>query len=127
MFIEIQSARPKQLRTEPRMKVLLIGELRSVRGSMGCRVLDLSRGGACIDADRAHDVGEEVEFRRGPLQVRGKIVWSRGNRFGVRFEGAIRATDLLIQMSHSRTLQENRPSLKAEPVSVAATSLSPSM
>ena len=109
------------------MKVLLIGELRSVRGSMGCRVLDISRGGACIDADRAHEVGEDVEFRRGPLNVSGKIVWSRGNRFGIRFDGTIRATDLLIQMSHSRAVQATRPPVQQAVVTAdAAMRLSPS-
>ena len=108
------------------MKVLMIGELRGPRGSMGCRVVDISRGGACLDADRAHEVGEEVEFRRGPLLVSGEIVWSRGNRFGIRFGQPIRATDLLIQMSDSRAVQANRPPLRPVPVSAGATLLFPS-
>lgn len=93
----------KQLRTETRMKVLLTGEVSSRRGSFACRVVDISRGGACLDTERAHEIGEDVSFSRGPLQVKGKIVWSRGKRFGVRFDDPIRATELLVQMSHSRT------------------------
>ena len=93
----------KQLRTEPRMKVLLTGELSSRRGAVSCRVVDISRGGACIDADCVHEQGEDVCFRRGGLQAKGKIVWSRGRRFGIRFDDPIRATELLVQMSHSRT------------------------
>jgi hypothetical protein len=93
----------RQLRTEPRMKVLLTGEMSSRRGSFSCRVVDISRGGACIDADRAHERGEDVCFRRGGLQTKGKVVWSRGRRFGIRFDDPIRATELLVQMSHSRT------------------------
>ncbi len=93
----------KQLRTEPRMKVLLTGELSSRRGSFSCRIIDISRGGACLDADRAHEAGEDVCFSRGGLQAKGKIMWSRGRRFGIRFDEPIRATELLVQMSHSRT------------------------
>jgi hypothetical protein len=93
----------KQLRTEPRMKVLLTAEMSSRRGAFGCRVVDISRGGACLDADRAHDVGEDVSFHRGSLRAKGRVVWSRGRRFGVQFDEPIRATELLVQMSHSRT------------------------
>jgi hypothetical protein len=105
MFIGIGASGEsvKQLRTETRMKVLLTGEVSSRRGLFACRVVDISRGGACLDAERAHGIGEDVSFSRGPLQAEGKIVWSRGKRFGVRFHEPIRATELLVQMSHSRT------------------------
>ena len=91
------------------MKVLLTGEVSSRRGLFACRVVDISRGGACLDAERAHETGEDVSFSRGSLQARGKIVWSRGKRFGVRFDEPIRATELLVQMSHSRTAAHGAP------------------
>ncbi len=108
----------KQLRTEPRMKVLLTGELSSRRGEVACRIVDISRGGVSLDADRAHEVGEEICFRRGTLQAKGRIMWSRGKRFGIRFDEPIRATELLVQMSHSRTVTESAqrgPQLSAVP------------
>lgn len=92
----------KQLRSEPRMKVLLTGEVSSPRGRSACRIVDISRGGACLDADQNHGIGDDVALRRGPLHVRGRIVWSRGRRFGVQFDCPIRATELLVQMSQSR-------------------------
>jgi hypothetical protein len=107
----------KQSRSEPRMKVLLTGELSSRRGSFSCRVVDISRAGICLDADRAHEQGEDVCFRRGALEVKGTIAWSRGRRFGVRFDDPIRATELLIQMSHSRSAQPPQP---AREVSLSA-------
>jgi hypothetical protein len=85
------------------MKVMLTGQVSSRRGATACRVVDISRGGACLDAERAHAIGEEVAFTRGTLQAKGRIVWSRGKRFGVRFNEPIRATELLVQMSHSRS------------------------
>lgn len=111
MFIEFSAGGEgvKQLRTETRMKVLLTGEVSSRRGFFACRIVDISRGGACLDTDRAHEIGEQVSFSRGPLQVKGKVVWSRGKRFGVRFDDPIRATELLVQMSHSRTAAEGAP------------------
>jgi hypothetical protein len=50
-------------------------------------------------------------MRRGSLRTQGKIMWSRGKRFGVRFEEPIRATELLVQMSQSRsaTVPAQRP------------------
>jgi hypothetical protein len=107
----------KQLRTEPRMRVLLTGELASRRGEVACRIVDISRGGACLDADRAHEVGEDIAFRRGTLNAKGKVVWARGKRLGVRFDDPIRATELLVQMSHSRSVAENiqRPAQSGTP------------
>ena len=93
----------KQLRTEPRMKVLLTGEMSSQRGACACRIVDISRGGACLDTDRAHEVGEDISVHRGSLRTQGKVMWSRGKRFGIRFDEPIRATELLVQMSHSRS------------------------
>lgn len=108
----------KQLRTEPRMKVLLTGELSSRRGAVPCRIVDISRGGACVDADRAHERGEQVCFSRGGLQAKGQIVWSRGRRFGIRFDEPIRATELFVQMSQSRTAA--RPAQGPRELSLAA-------
>ena len=111
MLIQIveSGAAAKQLRAEPRMKVMLTGELSSRRGSFPCRVLDISRGGACLHTDRAHEEGEELCFRRGELQVQARIVWSRGRRLGIRFDEPIRATELLVQMSHSRNATQAMP------------------
>jgi hypothetical protein len=89
-------------RGDPRMKVLLSGELRSRLGTFMCRVHDLSRGGACVEADMPHATGERVTFIRAGLEVKGTVGWSNGRRFGVIFDERIRATELLVQMSHSR-------------------------
>jgi hypothetical protein len=107
------------------MKVLLSGELRSRRGPSGCRVHDISKGGACFDADRAHDVGETVTFNRGDFKVSGTIMWSRGRRFGIKFEQPIRATEIFVQISQSRQARAPAPARPA-PVSAAASVRFPS-
>jgi hypothetical protein len=93
------------LRSETRMKVFLSGELHVRGGSSACRVLDISRGGACIEGDGSGRIGDPVQFVRGQLMASGRIAWTRGRRIGVQFDVPIRATDLLVQMSHSRNAQ----------------------
>lgn len=61
-------------------------------------------------------MGEDIALKRGPLQVKGKIVWSRGKRFGLRFNEPIRATELLVQMSHSRAAAQTAPLSAACPL-----------
>lgn len=87
------------------MKVLLAGELRTQQGSVPCRLLDLSRGGAGMDVDQPQPVGAQVALTRGPLSVTGKIAWAQGRRCGIRFDDPIRATDLFVQLSVSRHVQ----------------------
>jgi hypothetical protein len=108
---------PKHLRSEARMKVFLSGELRVRGGSASCRLLDISRGGACVEADGSGRVGDTVQFVRGQLIASGRIAWVRGCRIGVQFDAPIRATDLLVQMSHSR--QAAAPPTRAKPLTTA--------
>jgi hypothetical protein len=112
--------RAKQLRAETRMKVLLTAEVVGAAGTVTCRVCDLSRGGACLEADQSIPVGAQLILRRDALSVSAVVAWSTGCRFGLRFDAPIRATELLVQMSQSRAAQE------AAPVSLAAIPLFPS-
>ena len=92
-------------RVEPRMPVLLAAELRSETSRTRCRVIDLSRGGACVELDGPMAPGREITLHSGTMQARGKVVWLDGRRCGVRFAQPIRATELLVQMSQSRKTQ----------------------
>ncbi len=69
----------------------------------GTRICDLSRCGLRAFATRAVPVGTAATVRRGSLSLAGKVVWSQGRQFGMRFDGAIRATDLFVQVSQSRS------------------------
>jgi len=121
LLIEVERG-AKHQRSEPRMKVLLTAELQTPRGMRPCRILNLSRGGACLEADPGQNVGARVELRRGELAVAGTVTWARGRRFGLCFCSPIRATDLFVQMSASRNSQPP-PDQK---VSAAAIPLYPS-
>jgi hypothetical protein len=94
-----------QLRAEPRMKVMLGGDLLTAFGTQPCRVLDLSRNGACLDTAEPRRVGEQLTLQRGALAATGTIMWVRGRRFGMRFDAPIRATELFVQLSASRDAQ----------------------
>lgn len=94
--------RAQQLRTETRMKVALVGELSDARGARPCRIHDISRGGICVEWEERPEIGMRLTFARGALTAQGTVTWTRGRRFGLRFDAPIRATDLLVQMSHSR-------------------------
>lgn len=100
--MEIRPRCMKQQRREPRMKVLLSGEVRFAGLAGPCRVHDISRGGACVEAEQQPKVGGCIEFVRGVLEARGTVIWVQGRRFGISFAEPIRATELLVQMSHSR-------------------------
>lgn len=120
----VTSCSVQQLRHEPRMKLLLSGELHSAKGTVSCRVHDLSRSGACLEAEQRHEVGEAVRFCRGSLDATATISWARGGRFGIRFDTPIRATELLVQMSQSRRIHD--AAVAARPVSAAVVPQSPS-
>lgn len=49
------------------------------------KLCNISPIGALIEGDALPQVGEEVELRRGPLAVPGRIVWRGGEQAGVSF------------------------------------------
>ena len=113
----------KHLRGEARVSVALSGELLGAGGRMACRIIDLSRSGVCIEAERPQPRGTRVSIRRGTLDAAGEITWTRGRRAGVRFDQPIRATELFLQLSDSRAEAQ---AASAPPLSPGATPPSPS-
>ena len=88
------------------MKVLLTGMLEVGGTIVACRVHDISRGGACLDAEVMPGIGDSVTLRRGSLVAEGVVAWLGRGRFGIRFAAPIKATELLVQMNHSRRVTE---------------------
>lgn len=81
---------------------MLTGDVRGRAGIATCLIHDISRGGACLEVGAPQRIGDRLTFARGSLCVDGVVAWVKGRRFGLRFEAPIRATELLVQMSHSR-------------------------
>ena len=55
-------------------------------GPVGCLVLDLSLGGARIEADKAIESGESIWLALRKARVFGTVQWVRDNVIGVQFE-----------------------------------------
>ena len=90
------------VRVEPRMRVQLTAELRTESSRSRCRIVDLSRGGACLELDSPVALGRKVSLHSGALSCSGTVLWVDGQLCGVRFLEPLRATELLVQMSQSR-------------------------
>ena len=84
------------------MRVQLSAELRTETSRNQCRIIDLSRGGACLELDAPIALGRKVMLHSGALCRPGMVLWVDGLLCGVRFVEPIRATELLVQMSQSR-------------------------
>lgn len=59
------------------------------------RLCNISPIGALIEGDALPGVGEEVELRRGPLAMPGRIVWRGGEQAGVSFDERTEVEDWL--------------------------------
>ena len=86
------------------MTVLLSAEVETAFACFSARICDLSRHGLRALATRVVPVGTLLTVRRGKQSFTGIVMWSQGRQFGMRFDAPIRATDLLVQASHSRSI-----------------------
>jgi hypothetical protein len=50
-----------------------------------CYVVDLSRGGACLELTREAVVPQRFVFLHGGVKKKGRLAWKKGFRFGVLF------------------------------------------
>jgi hypothetical protein len=50
-----------------------------------CRLVDYSRGGACLEIFPAVPVPERFELVHGGVRKKSRVVWRRGVRIGVAF------------------------------------------
>jgi len=90
-------------RSEVRLAVRAAAELVEADGGLRtARLRDLSRSGACVEALRAPGPCARVRLLIGHLDLPATLRWSRGGRFGLRFDAPIRATDLLLLASRYR-------------------------
>ncbi|MBV9840364.1 MAG: PilZ domain-containing protein [Sphingomonadaceae bacterium] len=76
-------------RREARHRVSLTAQLRYFREQSDVRVLDLSSGGAMIEADAPPARGEEVVLVRGAVQVVATVAWVKEHHCGLCFHRAV--------------------------------------
>jgi hypothetical protein len=100
--IDISSER-KHLRREQRFAVDLEATLRGAAAEVPVRLRDMSRGGALATCPFPPPALSSVTLVRGTLAIEARVAWAGRGRFGLEFVRPIRATELLIQLSLSRT------------------------
>ena len=101
-------------RREIRIPVNLLATLCSPVREQACLIADLSRGGACCRAPASPPVGSAVDLKLDTLQVPAVVCWSNGGRIGLRFLKPLRASDILIQSSRSRSAEGSEAPLHAQ-------------
>ena len=52
---------------------------------VACRLVDYSRGGACLEVSPTVTLPERFELLHGGVKKKSRVVWRRGIRIGVVF------------------------------------------
>jgi hypothetical protein len=66
------------------------------------RLQDLSRRGAALWAAAPPPAGATVTLELGPMTIAGRVAWTEGRRFGLRFDRRLRATEVFLISRQSR-------------------------
>lgn len=66
------------------------------------RLQDLSRNGAALWAPAPPPAGAAVTLALGSMTIAGRVAWTEGRRFGLRFERRLRATEVFLISRQSR-------------------------
>jgi hypothetical protein len=69
--------------------------LETVTGVQKVAVKNLSCTGAMIEGTTVPPTGREVILRAGPLDCFAEVVWTEGNRCGLRFDEPIEMSEVL--------------------------------
>lgn len=81
-----------------RARVLLSARLETERGTIDCRLRDLSRKGALIECQPAPAQDSRVVFSRGNLSIAARVAWSQPGRIGLEFDRMIDEAEVMIQL-----------------------------
>ena len=55
------------------------------RPGVGCVVIDLSAGGACVHVEGQADIPQRVTFVHSGVKKACRVAWRKGQRFGLQF------------------------------------------
>lgn len=88
-----------RLRGKPRCKLFQPTELRDASGaSRRAHLLDVSATGALAHIADPPETGSSVQLALGEAMRVGRVIWTEGRRFGVRFRAPLtdaQASDIL--------------------------------
>ena len=74
---------------EERRKVLIRARMRSCATWGDVCILNISSRGLQLQSARPPERGADVEVRRGPPVIVGRVAWSKQHRFGIRSQDAL--------------------------------------
>lgn len=92
---------PEDQRGRRRSRVRLAAALEAGGKSMKANLLNLSTGGAQLDAETPPAVGTEFVLTRGDLRAHGRVVWVSDHRFGMAFDQPV---DEALIVDHVRAI-----------------------
>lgn len=84
-----------------RHRILLRATLYSVHGELNGVLLDVSEGGAMLNASPPLPIGCKLLLERQNLEVPGIVRWIDGNRFGIQFDEPITEDAVLALVAKS--------------------------
>lgn len=94
LSVYVETKDHPSLRSVPRTRVLMNATLFTPDGAFRVRVRDISRVGAQLYSyDRIHP-GCDAIFKRGPLFLAARVVWTRGEHSGISFYRELTADEL---------------------------------
>lgn len=82
-------------RNDPRTNLFAMATLCIKLRTTPVKIRNISQAGALVEGDVIPSPATEVFLRRGSLAAKGKIVWSKGNRGGLKFDSPVEVTDWL--------------------------------
>ncbi|TZG28682.1 PilZ domain-containing protein [Sphingomonas montanisoli] len=98
----IDDSEENEARRYGRHRIMLAVNLYSVHGELGGVLLDISRGGAMLNAHPPLPVGCKLVIERQHLEVPAIVRWVEGNRFGIQFDTPLSELDVLAIVTKSR-------------------------
>ena len=111
-FMDQTSAVRREQRAYRRMPVKLAASLELAFEQQNARLLNLSRGGALVETSKQPNAGSSVILNCGALRTRAKIVWTAGEKIGVRFLDPIPETAVEEQTRRSAAAATARQNFK---------------
>ena len=80
-------------RSTPRRNLFLAAEIEAGTARGPVRIRNLSERGVLLEGGAMPGVGTGLVLRRMNLQIAGTVIWSKGAKCGVRFDGMVSVAD----------------------------------
>lgn len=101
---------PEELRGRKRSRIRLSALLQAGGESRKVNLLNLSTGGALLDAETPPAVDTEAVLTRGEARASGRIMWVNEHRFGMAFDEPLDEALILDQFQAATPKDKVTPS-----------------